>query len=161
MVDDLVWKDIQPYAYFDKGLYARQLKRYLEFFDLADVYVLNNESLGADPSGEVRKVLRFLDVPFEQYRHVENSPRFPSFQVRSRSIQRMIRHLHRPLLERAIMKKRSGQRATIFERLAQLNMTDGRAPLDPAVAERLRGEYADEMSTLRRLTGVEMSEWNI
>lgn len=157
MRDDAFWKDIQPYAYFDKGLYARQLGRYLEHFAADRIHVLTNEALRDDAMGAVRRVLAFLGLSSTDYRDAEDAPAYTSFHVRSRRIQRLIRRTRRPLLERAIMAKRSGVRPTMAERLVQMNFTAKRTAPDAGVVARLNDRYADELAAVQRMTGINLT----
>ncbi len=154
---DARWKDIQPFAYFDKGRYATQLRRYADLFPAERIHVLSNEQLRDDPSREIHRLLDFLDLEHQSCRLVDDAPRYASYHVRSRSMQRLIRRLNRPLLERAIMAKRSGQTPTLSQRLVQMNFVEKRTSPDPEVANRLNQRYADELATLRTISGINLT----
>lgn len=158
MSGDPRWSDIQPFAYFDKGLYARQLRRYFERFDRRQILLLDNRELRSRPAAVRGEVLRFIGLP-DDLNPPPSCPEFRSFGVRSRRLQRWLRRWAPDLLERAVMKRRSQQPCGLLERLVQLNFADrAGCPPQHAVAD-LRRRYAADMADLARLTGRNWFPW--
>ena len=52
-------------SYKMRGLYCDQIKRYLEFFPMSNILILNSESLFKHPKNTLRRVFRFLGVDTE------------------------------------------------------------------------------------------------
>ncbi len=52
------------------------------------------------------------------------------------------------------MAKRAGARPTLSQRLVLMNLVERRAFPDPKVADRLNYRHADELATLRTMTGI-------
>ena len=50
------WKDIQPFAYVNKGLYAQQLEEYLKYFPAENIYIARNDSLS---NNTILKLIKF------------------------------------------------------------------------------------------------------
>jgi len=159
MSDDARWRDVQPFAYFDKGLYARQLERYCAVFPAENIYVMNNEALRRDPHNQILAVVRFLGLRAERYQRVDNAPEYPSFHVRSLVLQKTIRGLNRGFLERLLIKGRAGARPTLVERLALLNLSHERTHPHPKVAEAMRLRYEGDLLHLQRLVTFDISGW--
>ena len=57
---DPVAATIRPFAYVERGLYARQLRTYLEIFPRDRLHVILFEDFVADPKGTTCAALRFL-----------------------------------------------------------------------------------------------------
>ncbi len=55
-------KEIQPYAYIDRGYYYRQLRRYLKFFGREQLLILLFDDLQTMPGKVMKEVFHFLDV---------------------------------------------------------------------------------------------------
>jgi hypothetical protein len=52
----------QSFSYISRGLYARQIERWLEYFPHSQMLFLKSEDFFAHPQGELSKVYRFLEV---------------------------------------------------------------------------------------------------
>lgn len=52
----------EHYTYVTRGLYADQLRRWLEHFPMSQLLILDAEQLRADPAVALTKVAEFLDV---------------------------------------------------------------------------------------------------
>ena len=53
------------YSYKSRGLYYDQLKRYLDYFPMSNILVINSEMLFMHPSDTLRRVFRFAGVDTE------------------------------------------------------------------------------------------------
>ena len=53
----------QHHSYIARGMYARQLERWLERFPREQMLILASEDLFADPAGTVHRVQAWLDLP--------------------------------------------------------------------------------------------------
>jgi len=58
---DVLFEPI-TYSYYDLGLYAKHLKRYLEFFDKNSILVLTLDEIANFPDVTMKKVFEFLSV---------------------------------------------------------------------------------------------------
>jgi hypothetical protein len=59
---DEAWKQVAPYAYVDRGLYAGQLQRFFESFPQEQFFIQTFESFFVDPLTEFGKLIDFLGV---------------------------------------------------------------------------------------------------
>jgi len=53
----------QRYSYLERGVYVRQLERYLEHFDADQMKIVQSERFFEDTGEVFREVLEFLDAP--------------------------------------------------------------------------------------------------
>lgn len=60
--EDFKNHDFIHFSYKRRGLYAQQLKRYLDYFPLDQMLIINSESLFQDPMKTVIEVSKFLGV---------------------------------------------------------------------------------------------------
>jgi len=141
------------YYYFHRGLYYRQVKRYLDTFGTNNVLIILFEELAGDAVAVVQKVFGFLGVDdvFVPRIKVHNPaggilriPRFwddtglflKTFQfVFSKNLIKKIPHLLRNV----------GRKPP--------------APINPATAHKLRDRFHDDICRLEQLTGKDLSAW--
>lgn len=57
----------QRLGYRTKGKYSEQLKRWMEFFPMNQIHVVQSEQLFSNPEVECQKVLEFIGAPTEIY----------------------------------------------------------------------------------------------
>lgn len=53
------------HSYKNRGLYHEQLKRYLNYFPMSNILVINSETLFMQPHDTLRRVFQFVDVDAE------------------------------------------------------------------------------------------------
>lgn len=142
--------------YLSTGFYGSQLLPYYERFGPDPILVLLFEDFVADVVGSMRAVFAHLgvtpDVPLPADRRF-NVSGVPS----SRTSRVLLRARHRlaPTLGRAV-PERAKQR---IDRRLQRRLE--RPPLDPVVQARLRRLYRDDVALLRRLTGHDLTRWEV
>jgi hypothetical protein len=51
------------YSYLARGVYVDQLKHWMTMFPKEQLLILRSEDLRVDPSGVLKQVLKFLDLP--------------------------------------------------------------------------------------------------
>jgi hypothetical protein len=160
MERDAKWRDIQPYAYFDKGLYARELKRYKRLFPADQILVMRSEELRAAPLRVVERSLAFLGLTSEGYCHADDGPEYPSYHVRSLYVQKLIRAVSPAFLEKMLIHKRASQSTGLLERLAQLNLSATKTAPSAEVVSQLTDRYRDEMQDLQPMVDWDTSRWS-
>ncbi len=57
------FRQVRPFSYFDRGLYARQLQRYFDVFPANQILCIKSENVGRDPNALMSRVFAFLDIP--------------------------------------------------------------------------------------------------
>jgi hypothetical protein len=53
------------YSYKKRGLYYEQLKRYLNYFPMSNILVINSENLFTELDSTLRRILKFVDIDTE------------------------------------------------------------------------------------------------
>jgi hypothetical protein len=147
------------YLYFETGLYAAQIERYLQTFPPAQVKILVWETLARRPRETAQEVYRFLgiDPTFVPEISIQNRSSFP-FWVRG---QRMITRAWRthPL------KPPSGPPGPLdrlLERASQANLSLGRRrshALRPSTRVELLRRYAPDILRTGALIGMDLEPW--
>jgi len=132
--------------------YAEQLERYFRTFGREKVHVILFDDFKADLGATYRATLRFLGVS-EHF-----TPEFavvnPNKRARSKLLREFVqappesvKRLSRLLFPRPV-------RQAVMKRLDRANVRyEARAPLDPALRDELRREFAPEIGKLSRLLG--------
>lgn len=147
-------RNVKAFWYRDVGRYSEQVERYFDAFGRDQVLVLLFEEFRADPARAYRAVLEFLGV----------DPEFePDFRVVNAGLARRSWRLQQLLLSPHVV------RAARFAVPVRLRPAVGRtwdrinsrgerpAPLDPAVARRLREELQPDVDRLATLLGRDLS----
>ena len=147
-------RNVKALLYREVGSYSEQVERYFEAFGRDQVLVLLFEEFRADPARAYRAVLEFLGVDPEFH---------PDFQVVNAGLSRRSWRLQQLLLSPHVV------RAARFVVPVRLRPAVGRtwdrinsrgerpAPLDPAVARRLREELQPDVDRLAGLLGRDLS----
>ncbi len=139
--------------------YAPQVRRWRQRFGDDRVLVLLHDDLKADAPGTWRRVLDFIgaDLGFTPDFGVVN----PNKAARSQHAQRLVQALRWGPWNRLVPagRLRTGFRKG-FERLQAMNTRyEQRAPIDPALAARLRAELRPGVDALEEELGRDLSNW--
>ncbi len=159
---------IPPGSWYTKSLLYRevctfspQVRRFLDAFPREQIHFVIFDDLRADPVGVVRGVYRFLgvDPEFRPTLEVAN----PHKTVRSRALRSFLRStfLHRwgkRLIPAAVLHALR----PLIQALYHLNWrVEPRRPVDPALLEQLRRDFAPDIAELSRLIGRDLvTRWS-
>jgi hypothetical protein len=142
----------------DLGLYANQVKAYLEAFE--HVKVMTMESFLANRDRELKRLLDFIGVRTDvnisaQKKHNKSG------EPRSKILQKALVHEHglkkivRPIF-RALYSKE--KRAAIRKRVKNMNIA-GYPPMPESVRAELADFYKPDIARLEKILGRELLEW--
>ena len=144
--------------YVQAGMYAAQVRRYLDMFPRSQIGVWTFEDFRRDPSRVCREAYEFIGVDpragFPDTRAVHNPtarPRWPALN----------RALRRPGRLKAVAKAvlPTGLRQTIARSLRSSNQA-AKPSMDPAVRSRLREVYRQDVAELSDLLATDFeSAW--
>lgn len=161
--------------YDEAGRYASYLERLFATVGRERCLVLLFDDLVADPVGQYRRLLDFLEIPPMQ-ETVSFAPRRASYDVRFHWLQRLLKRPPKPLWnylsgphqqkrERKLDGELSSSAAidTIFairKRLLHWNRIPVRKKLPPLwVQEEIRSQLKDEIERLQRLVDRDLDHW--
>jgi Sulfotransferase domain len=148
-----------PNQYVYGSLYHLQLEQYLRFYSPSRIHVVALEDLKTDPATVLRGIFQFLNVDdhFDsgQFSVVWND----SGTKRRKS--RIGRLLYPNSLRKALHNERVPYRlATSYKKLVWLTGEKVTRPvLGAPLVERLRRAFADDVRSLRALTGLSFDKW--
>lgn len=149
--------DAKPRS-LERGFYSRYLKRYLRYFNRAQILTLIFEAAVNDVGTTKRRLADFLEIDADKFpatagRKRVNSSSVPRFQFLYSVVANTGRLLRRWNLEPAVDFV---MRSTIPRLLA-----NGKSlpPLDRGVKERLSQLYLEEFGELERCMQVDLSCW--
>jgi hypothetical protein len=132
------------FAYVDRGRYLPQLRRVCDHFPRDSLHVLLFENLRDQPVEAVRSVYRFVGVDDSVVPPDVDRARNRFVTFRSMRLREPIRRLPGPLRRVA----------------ARLNIRYVRyPPMQPAIRDRLRAEFAEDNRELERWLGMDLSAW--
>ena len=149
------------YLYYELGLYAEQVQRYLETFKPERVKVLMFDDFRRDAKAVLRELAGFLGLDPNPLADVDTSRKYNSYAApRNQYLRRAAGAKLSRMLGQALMPHRFG--AFIFERIFLKQAP--KPPLDPRARELLCSLYDPELDKLERLLGRRLPElrhsWN-
>ena len=155
---DAFWREIQPHAYFHRGLYADQLHTWLEHVPASRMLLMRSDELLRDMHGALRKIYDFLGVdpsfvaaPFSD---------FSSPSVTDVKLQRRLRLEQPEGFDAAIQRLREGKPPeTPIDEEVRSNVAGGYEPLRPAFRTALTDRYRDANLKLRPLVPFSITDW--
>ena len=140
-----------------RGLYAEQLKHYLQHFDRARICILRFEKAVSGSDQELSRLADFLGVDPGGFTGAEGGRHNASYRIAFPSVfvrlRRMGKWLRKRGLDRPVEVVKAAGVSKLFERESGL----------PAITEAQRGAlwsvYADDVLELETLTGLDFSDW--
>lgn len=75
-------QDFQDFSYVARGMYARQIERWLRFFPMSGMHFIKSEDFYTSPHDELRRVHRFLGIPeiIPEDINPQNSNEYPALE---------------------------------------------------------------------------------
>jgi hypothetical protein len=136
------------YLYFELGLYAEQVGRYLQIFTPDRVKILMFDDFRRDPKAVLCELAKFLGIDIDPLAHIDTSRKYNSYAApRSQYLRRIAGAKFSRMLGQALVPHWLG--ALIFERF--FLKPAPKPPVDPRAAELLRTLYEPELQRLERL----------
>jgi hypothetical protein len=143
------------YLYYELGLYADQVQRYLEAFTADRVKILMFEHFRRNPSAVLRDLADFLELDPEPLAAVDMSRKYNSYAApRNQYLRRLAGAKFSRVLGQALVPHEVG--AFIFERFFVKQAP--KPPLDPRAHKLLCSRYASELDRLEALLGRPLPE---
>jgi Sulfotransferase family len=149
------------YLYYELGLYAQQIARYIETFTPDRVKILFFDDLRRDAKAVLRQLAEFLSIDPAPFDRIDSSRRYNAYAApRNGLFRRLAGAKLSRIAGRALMPHRVG--TFIFEQLF-LKETP-KPPIDSRARELLCELYEPEMKDLEKLLGRPLPElrlsWN-
>jgi len=147
-----------------RGLYARQLARYLERFPPEQIRIRLFDDLKADSRGFLTNFQAYLGVPehlpgnLEAPANVTGVPRFPLLNRAIAAIRYPLRK-YNPAWLLGILRRTGLASLQERVRLANTRSMQTRPEIRPETRERLRRYFRDDVETLQEITGRDLSSW--
>jgi hypothetical protein len=144
------------YDYVGYGLYGRQMRDYVDAFGADRVAVVLFDDLARDAGETCTRLFRFLEVDtsispeVSVHHNPSGALRYPA--------------LHRVLFTRETAVKQLARRLVAHERLqgiksAVIRWNSQRVEMPAVTRDRLNALYADEVASVGRLIGRDLSHW--
>lgn len=138
-----VWK-----GYATRSLYIDQVRRYLQYFDLNQMFFIKFEELKCRPGNTVENIFSFLNVEAQDVELLTGEKKNLTYIPRSIILQYLSA---RTLPERL---------RAIFVNRMNRQSRPGYPPMDAEVNDYLRGIFKKPNKDLEILTGIDVSDWN-
>ncbi|MBP8646382.1 MAG: sulfotransferase [Syntrophobacteraceae bacterium] len=143
---------------FARGLYCRQLKRYLALFPVENFLVLIFEELMKDPAGALRYIADFLNLDVEGFdQRLLGNKVNASHQVRFGKVASAARRWGEFLRRYDLDWMINAAKALRLQRA--LGNAGVMPKLDPQIRRRLLERYEPEIRDLEELLGRDLSLW--
>jgi hypothetical protein len=139
------------------GFYARQLQRYFDVFDVAQLAVYTYDEFQRDPLQVLRQIFEFLELrsdfrPDLSVRHeVSGVARWPLLN----------RLMKRPGMLKSVGKRFVSRplRARVYAAVMKYNIVTHRPPLAPETRADLVAAYREDIDRLQTMIGRDLSAW--
>lgn len=152
------WGEIQPHAYFHRGLYARQIKSYLSCFPREQMLIMRSDELLHDPDGALVQVYQFLGV--DQRFVAAPCADMSSPTVIDLERQTQLRRRSPIGFDAAVQRIREGlPPETELDVLLRRNVREGHEPLPADVRRALADRYAAANRELLALVSFPIQDW--
>lgn len=149
--------------YIERGLYYRQLKRYLRFFDIDQIFVVFFEEFVASPNRVMQRLFSFLNVDetFIQERPVKKSNQ--ARKTRSIHFMRFSEFVTQLLVEMRLSSLVDILKNMGVNKLVQkMNSTDmSSTGMKKETRDFLKGQFEEDIASLEKLLNRDLSCWTI
>ena len=155
---DPFWTEIQPHAYFSRGVYHEQLRVYREHFDESQLLLMRSDELLRDLGASMAKILGFLgvDATFQ----VEDRSDFTTPGVIDLALQCELRKRAGASFDQTIQRLRDGSPAeSDLDHELRANLQDGYEPLSPELRRALNRRYAPHNRELEAMVSFSVDDW--
>ncbi|SRR5579883_1493302 len=143
------------YLYYELGLYAEQVERYLDTFKPERVKVMMFEDFRRDPRAVLYDLAKFLELDPRPLAKIDTSRKYNSYAApRNQVLRRLAGAKLSRLLGQTLVPRRLG--ALVFERFFLKQAP--KPPMDPRARELLCSLYSPELDRLERLLGRALPE---
>lgn len=165
IIDDIPFEQAieQESVYIDMGLYARQLKRYLEYFRRDQLLVVIFEDLIRQPELEFKRIFEFLDIPEVEDIDYSGRGTNESSAMRSRGIHKAAYKFTRFMVD--------AKMGFVIDRLRTLGVhslvnkmnssPSTCAPMKEGTAAVLMDSFRDDIRDLEALLELDLSQWTV
>lgn len=152
------WSEIQPYAYFHRGLYADQLAGWLRFFPPDQMLLMRSDEFLKDYVGAMKRVFAFLGIDTAVVPRPMTDLSSPA--VKDVRLQLQMRKDTLIGFDWAIQRLREGKppEGELDVRIRE-NVMDGYPPLAPNHRARLTERYRDANWRLARMVPFSIEDW--
>jgi len=152
------WGEIQPHAYFSRGLYADMLAAYTDVLPAENILVMRSDELLKDQQNALRKVFGFLGV--DDTFQADDFAEFSSPSVLDVQVQARLRTEHPDTFDAAVQRIRSGAPAeTELDHAMRANIADGYEKLSSEMKAELSERYRVANERLRPMVSFALDDW--
>jgi hypothetical protein len=148
------------FSYFDRGFYAKQIRRFLKFVESSQVLFILSEDLKQYPDREVERCLRFLGIKYE----INNNNSIEYFNraavPRSIWLLRLIKKegVHKKFIRILMPIKKI--RLAVRSRIIHMNQRSAEnMTINKTTMIRLQDMYKEDICELENITGLDLSNW--
>ena len=149
------------FSYIDRGHYSAQIRRYTDLFPLENILFLSFEQhIKRNLDDTLERLQEFLGVtPMELDTSIRSNV---ASETKSKKVQQMVRNdnLLKRMLKPLIPQK---TRRAMKQKVSQMNTQamGTQAKLNDTIRKNLfQRFYAEEITALNKLTGIDFSYWN-
>jgi hypothetical protein len=153
----------RAFGYVARGMYSRQIKEYLKFFDKESILILVFEDLIADPEKNMRRVHEFLGVPEHKYTFSNGKKNERSY-VRSLTLNKALLRCKENARLNVIAKYvvPTSLRRSILERLRKFNRKGKQKNiLNKEISKYIYKKTAEDIDELESKFELLLEKWKV
>jgi len=159
-------RQVMVFGYIQRGMYARQIENFLEYFPVDNMKFVFFEEFITDTPMVLEEILNFLDLNFDEnidYDKQSNPSRLPLFSELRDLLwtpSNLSMKLARLLLPIKSWRRKLRNSLRKFDE--KINRESFEKPeMDSEVRDRLRTVYKEEVEKLEKITGRDLDLWSV
>ncbi|MEM7406430.1 MAG: sulfotransferase [Pseudomonadota bacterium] len=155
---DAFWAEIQPHAYFRRGLYAEQVDRWYDLFPAEQILLMRSDQLIKNQVAALERIFAFLGIRTDV--NVEDFPDFSSPSVVDAALQSRLREETPVGFDHAIQRLRQEQAPeSDIDRMVRANVKASVEPLPTELRARLTERYRPSNDALLERIDFNIDDW--
>ncbi|MGP3778030.1 sulfotransferase family protein [Halanaerobium saccharolyticum] len=143
-IKDNIWK-----GYKKRSIYVKEVRRYLKYFNQAQMRYILFENFIKNPESETKKIIKFLGANEEKFNYIKE-------KRNKTTLPRMQNLLY-------FVRKNMGDKSIIYRSLMKIltfNKEPGYPKLDSRLRKKLKDYFYEYNKELKQITGLETDIWN-
>jgi hypothetical protein len=148
--------------YFERGMYFKQIQKYLDYFDLKKIKFVIYEEFFNDPFQGILDLLKFLEVTEDFKIDVKKAYNKNEWQVRNIYLQRFLRPDHKigTIVKKILPDSLRLRGKDKLLKLKQYNLKKTEwSRIDDKFKKHLSEYYAESNHNIEKYLGIQVSKW--
>lgn len=143
--------------FLEVGEYAEQIKRYLKYFPMEQMFFIISEEFRANRDEEMKKVLRFLEVD-ENFNFPDLEDKHVGIQSKS-SLYTLLVDIHKKVIDTNATKRTKKVNKVVKKIFSYSNKIGKYPEMDEKTRRQLEKYFEKSNNELEKITGRDLKKW--